>query len=386
MRKRLRRTTIIFFVISAVLSQIVLGCAGTKPASLPITSDNFLELQQVQPSPTYMEVVSTDLDSIKDRMLNMPEVRIGWDQSIEFFSPDSDWGGWISELNVEPKLSFETEKLIANPIKLPYQDEYRLLFLVRNAWKLAHDLRVIFLLDFRQISIVTSDGTLPYLDFPAMETQEDRAVEFLLKDLPQGFHQISIILIADPNSTSQDSTYRLLQQKSFFEARYDLWIGEAAMPSGIFAIEETTLGQSAASRISEIELIGIDNNMDDPLIFIETASNDNIQLGLKLSNCGIECRKDSDINKLYDGPVPMRFLVFIDDNLLWVAEYSLLANAPDNLTLNLSIDAPTTVGDHTLNILGVTFPGSSQFSMIQLERLIYPQGIFSRRVLLYTQK
>lgn len=375
-----------FFVVFAVLSQIIMGCSA-EPTALSINTSNLIELQPTQESSAYMEVISTSLDTIRDKILSTSEAQSVWEQKTDFVSPTSDWGGWVSELKIEPNLGFDSKNYVTNPIKLPYQDEHHLLFLVRNSWKSTHDLRVIFLLNFRQVPIRTLDKVLTYLDFPAMHPQEDRAVELLLNGIPQGFHQISFILIADPNNVSNDRSYRLLQQKSFREERYDLWVGPAGIPPSNITIENASIGQSAASRIGSLELVETKrNDIDNPLISLEAVPNEELHLAIKLFNCGVECRKLSEANKLYDGPVPMLVLIFWDDNLQEASEYNLLANAPDNLMLNLNVGAPSTRGIHTLNIVAVTFPGNSQFSMTQLERIIYPQGIFSQRVVIHTQE
>lgn len=107
---------------------------------------------------------------------------------------------------------------------------------------------------------------------------------------------------------------------------------------------------------------------------------------MKLSNCGIECRKSSEINKTYDGPVPIFILAFWDDTLQAVCKYDLKANVPDNLTLALTdLEMPSKAGAHMLNMLAVTLPGSSQFSPASVERITYPQGVFGQRVMVTVQ-
>lgn len=82
--------------------------------------------------------------------------------------------GRVSELRIKPSTSLDTHSSLANPIKLPLQNEYHLFFYVRNAWKQTHDLRVIFLLDFQQIAMSVPTGQSSYFDFVAMNSQEDR--------------------------------------------------------------------------------------------------------------------------------------------------------------------------------------------------------------------
>jgi len=374
--QKFKRATL-FLIFLALLVLLTQRISSSKPQCLPAA--------QLPASTTLLEIVNEDRDAIQDIALKTEYARSAWEQKVGFFKPEGEWGGWVTQLQIDTPLTSNDDHFIENPIRVPAKAKVHGYFLVRNAWKKSHDLRVIFFLDFQQVLVKKLDKSYGYYDLPVMESQEDRAFEFVISEMADGFHQLSFLLITDPQSLSTDSTYRALQQRSFYEGRYDLWVGINELPQNIMVFESSELGQSAASRLGVIELLKspIDET-NTPLFSMKLASEQKHCLYLRLFNCGIECRKESEVNKLYSGPVPLRIGIFWNDKLEQVLNYDLRADAPDNLTLQIEIETPKKPGLYQLHVVGFAFPGFSQFTA-SLERTTYPPGLYSRRILVDVQ-
>ncbi len=324
-----------------------------------------------------LRIVNEDSEAIRKIILQSPEVQEAWQQKTTFVSPESDWGGWVTILKADSNSNIDPS--IENPIRLSTGSDVHAFFLVRNAWKKPHDLRIIFLLNLHQVPIIRSDGIHDFYDLSTLEPQEDRAFEFILPALSGGFHQLSILLVTDPDSLSTDGTYRLLQQKSFFEARYDLWVGTGTLPEEVVTFESAELGQAAGSRMGGVELVvSPDDKENKPLTSLALKPGEEHCLNLRLYNA------KSEVNAPYTGPVPLRIAVFWNDKMEQVLDYDLLADAPDNLTLQLKVQTPSEAGSYQLSVVVFTFPGYSQFEAVG-ERTGYPWGAFSRRSLVEVQ-
>src|SRR3972149_5433528 len=197
-------------ILILVVSIFVTGCA-------PSAQSECTQLHSVEQSPFTLEVVNQDTEVVKDAALQPPGAQELWQQKTAFLAPENGWTGWATQLTVAPKA--ETGGYLENPILVPAQEQIRGFFLVRNGWNRPHTLRVIFLLDFQQVPVLVENKVTHFYDLPLMEPQEDKAFEFMLPGLSQGFHKLSILLIADPENYSLDIEYRFFQQKSFSELR-----------------------------------------------------------------------------------------------------------------------------------------------------------------------
>ena len=190
---------------------------------------------------------------------------------------------------------------------------------------------------------------------------------------------MAILLITDPESLSTDSEYRMMQQHSFSEQRFDLWADAALGASGVPVFETAELGQAAASRFADIELAASPLAQENALLDSLTLEPGQEHcLYLHLFN------KKSEVNAPYAGPVPLRIALFWDDRLGQVLDYDLLADAPDNVVLPLLAQAPTQAGSHQFEVVVFSFPRWSQFNSVG-QRTGFPFAAYSRRVLVEVQ-
>ncbi len=147
----------------------------------------------------------------------------------------------------------------------------------------------------------------------------------------------------------------------------------------LFQRSELAVARAAAGRAREMELVSRDGDIDRLLAKLSLQPGQTYCVSLRLHNCGVECRQKSEIDALYDGPFPLRIVVFWDDRAGQVVDYDLAANAPDNLTLPLRIQAATEAETHQLWIAAFTFPACSQFDS-SMQRVVYPWLLASQRV------
>lgn len=357
-------------ILILVVSILVTGCA-------PSAQSECTQLHSVQQSPFTLEVINQDTEVVKDAALQTLGAQEQWQQKTAFLAPESEWAGWATQLTVFPKAV--TGGYLENPILVPAQELIRGFFLVRNGWNMPHPLRVIFLLDFQQVPVLVGNKLTHFYDLPMMEPQEDKAFEFMLPGLSQGFHQLSILLIADPEDYSIDIEYRFFQQKSFSELRYDLWVGLDSPPQDTLRFESPEIGQSADSRMGNVELVlSAEDPKNNPLLSFSVSPGKQYCVNLRFFN------RTPPMDAPYSGPVYLRIAVFWKDKLAQVLDYHLLPDAPENLTLQLAVEPPLEAGNYQFNIVVFTYPGYSQFADLR-ERTGYPVGEFTRRVVVDVQ-
>jgi hypothetical protein len=89
----------------------------------------------------------------------------------------------------------------------------------------------------------------------------------------------------------------------------------------------------------------------------------------------------NETSRAYTGPLPLRIVTFWNDQATHVLNYEMTAETSDFLSLPLMIQAPERSGSYQFNVVVFTLPGYSQFDAKGQERTAFPQGIFSRRVL-----
>ncbi|MDD5369619.1 MAG: hypothetical protein PHQ40_11070 [Anaerolineaceae bacterium] len=277
---------------------------------------------------------------------------------------------------------FNIGRYIVNPVRVRADEEIRGYLLLKNARKQRHDARIIFLIDYQQLSItLNNDKSSDYYDLPDMDPSEERGVEFLLPPQTRGFHQVSVLLITDPDVLSDNEIIGIVQRSSFREIRYDLWVGEKHLPDGIDYYKDNVVAEAARTRIANIDIISpVENEKNDPLQRLTLKPGEYNCIKLRLYNCGQECLKQSGMDRGNDGPIPLIISVFWDDKMDEYTDYVLAADEIDNLTLKLRIRAPILPGDHHLNAIVFTLPEFSQFNPNDLEYASYVQTLFSRRV------
>jgi hypothetical protein len=316
-------------------------------------------------------VTSEDLNTVKSTLLGTVESQEIWQEKNEVFAPDSGWSGWVFHARFFPDQSH-------GPIQMSAGQELRGLFLIRNGWQKPHALRLIFLVDFQQIAISRGNDLEEFYDFPIMNPQEDRAMEFTVPALPPGAHQLSILFISDPGDLSVDPEQRFLQQVSFSEQRFDIRV-DGAPSTPVPAFETMELGQAAASRFADIDVGASPNSQSTtPLISLALQPAQETCVYLHLFN------EKSPANAPYTGTVPLRITTFWNDKLEQVLDYDLLATAPDKLILPLMIKAPTEAGNYQLQITVSVLPGWSLFNSTN-QRTGFPYTSFSKRILVDVQ-
>lgn len=355
------------------LMLLVMVLVTLLPRCSPAVESGYLSPVTVELLDTPITVISDNLETIQSFMFQSTEARTLWGHKTAFASPDSEWGAWLTMFRVVP--SYDTDQFMENPNRIPVDAEVHYYYLIRNAWKKPHSLRLIFLLDFQQLPVIYLGETYEFLDFHELLSQESVAIEFALPSLSNGFHQLSIILMTDPASTSSDVTYRIMQMKSFWEDRFDLWVGTKSLPEDVPRFEMPELGQAASNRMGGFEvLVSADSQIPQPLKNLALKQGEKHYLYLHFYNT----KPEPDAS--YDGPIPLLIAISWNDVLKQVLNYELSADAPDGITLKLSVDTPIEGGSYQLNVIVFEFPGLSQFISPE-QRTAYPRGHFSRRIL-----
>ena len=359
------------WVMSLLIASVVFG--GCKPR----LEVDCVDLTAATHPDATIKIAVEDLEVIKQATTGVPEAEEQWLQKTTFFAPESNWGTWLTMLEIQPRL--EMEMYAESPIPLPSETELQGFLLIRNAWKKPHTLRIIFLIDFQQVHVLQGASPSYYYDFPLVEPQEDRGVKFSLPTLSEGFHQLSILTITDAGDDSTDNDYRFLQQKSFSEQRYDLWIGNTLRPSDAPFFDYPELGMVASNRFANIQVIRSPNDKaSQPLETLSLQAEQKTCLNLRFFNAPPE----ADTTGV--DAMPLHIAVFWDDELSEIVDYDFPPDAPENLTLPIKVKAPSEAGSYQLGIVVFTFPGYSQFKSIG-ERTGFPMGAFSRRILVEVQ-
>jgi len=366
MKQTLRwRSAIIGISLFALVLALLAQHGPIKSSS---SKQSCLALRPVQPSEVPISIANEDLETVKHFVLEPLENRRRWQQKNALVPPNSDWGGWVFEIRFlpPPKSPF---------LVLPLHQELHGFLLLRNAWKKPHDSRMIFLLDFQQMPVLTSEGIRPFYTLPALAPQEDYAFEFVIPPLPRGFHTLSFVMIADPQNRSLDPVYRAAQQDSFLDQRFDLWVGVKPFSLDVPALETLALGQAAVSRFAKsVDLVVTPQDpINEPLAFFSSKPGDSHCVYLRLYN------EETEVNRPYKEPVPLHIVASWDDQLTEALDYDLLADAPRHLTLPLSVRTPTEPGLHQLQVMIFSFPGWSQYNDGTFTGFF--TASFSRRVL-----
>lgn len=387
---RLLIRTIFFFVLLIILLG---GCQSTRKfisnnngqlALTPLPQNNVdpvalpepcVSLDNIQTQQTYtFKLLSEDIELIQQVALTNEVDVQEWNRDTSMVASQNGVYGWASFFRFErADVAYLPGKI--NPILLQSKGTTAY-FMVRNGWSLPHAVRLIVLLDFQRITIDIGEGNKkPYYDFGVLQPQEDAGISFAIPALTPGFHQLSLLLIADPESTSIDPDYRLAQRLSFAEARYDLWVDSTSLPLSIPSFADTDLGQAAASKIQAVDIVANDKPQDEPLLSLDHSLNDQLCLPLHLYNV------NDDMNQIFTKPTPLRLIVAWDDVATQIFDYDLPVDAPDFLVLPIKITPPMEVGEHQLQVMLFTFPGYSQFIEGGEQRTGFPIGVSTQRLL-----
>jgi hypothetical protein len=340
--------------------------------------DDCMMLSDLQEHQNFsIQILDDDPEAVQDIVLANEFDNQQWKQAISLFPPGSNSYGWASLFVFDRKANVTYLSGKVNPILLT-QEKNLAYFMVRNGWALPHSLRLIVMLDFQPANVLLPNGTeQPFYDFATMQPQEDSAIAFSIPSLSSGFHQLSLLLIADPENTTPDKEYRLAQKLSITEARFDLWVDHTSVPEEVSIFSTPELGQAAASRIQSVDLVTADSEISsgELLTSLNQTSNTEACIYLKLFNI------DNEISQTFKEPIPLRVVVFWDDHAYKVLDYDLLPEAEDFLALPLKVAMPKEPGTHQLQVFVFTFPGFSQFDAQGQQRTGYPIGVATQRVL-----
>lgn len=365
--KRVSIILLVLGIVSALLFTVY--ALGPKPAAC-------LELQPAPPSTLTFSVQEESLKAVQQVVAQNPAATLYWERGISLFPPDGDTSGWVFVAVATPRAQVPALAEALVPIPLPADTETTFYVMVRNAWFKPHAMRLIFLLDYQQVQIVSAGGEVKsYYDLPMLQPQADGAVALRLPKLTRGFHQLSVLLIADPDNYTEDIEYRFYQQKSFIEIRHELWVGVDARPTEVPAFESFALAQAADTRTVGAELV-LDalKKTNEPLLTLNLKPGAETCVNLRLFNTY------TAFNAPYTGPVPLHIVAFWDDHLTHTFDYQLSTADPEHLTLQFKIQAPPQAGRYQFSMAIFKFPGYSQFSTDRLEYAIYSVSDFSRRV------
>ncbi len=342
-----------------------------------LSTPDCLPLTPAQPSPVTFQVVSDDLEAIRDVVLESPVIADEWQQRLDFISPTSEWAGWEKELRFLPALRHD--EFFSNPILVPDEEELHGYLLVHSGWYQPHPVRIIFLLDYQQVPVLIGDQWMDYYDMPALDSQGEGAIEFILPGLEEGFHQLSTIMIADPESDSTDWEYRLMQRTSFREFRSDIWIGFDSLPPGTPGFESFDIGVSATKNFNNIEFIGTEEDPKHGLTHsLEMSPGEEHCINLQIVHT------DAELRLPYTGPVYFRIGIFWDDVMVEYLDYELPPDANDQHNVWLMVKAPNDSGSHQLHATVFTFPGYSKY-LAPMEPSWLDIGLFTWRVLVEVQ-
>jgi hypothetical protein len=378
-------------LLKSVILVDILLLVSCKSISIPNQTQNpqsalkcvSLEASQPQVDRPIIDIAYVEPGIRTDVVEGIPGLSAELQQQVNSQSSDkgSAWGSWLLEAYVEPNPAFDVGKYVSNPVRIQSEKESNGLLLLYNFWQLPHTARLIFLLDYQQSELGISEKTHDFIELPQMAPGEAFTVGFKLPPLPEGFHQLSVITVADPVSQSTDVLYRVDQRSSFFEYRQDIWVGIDTLPNSINGFEDASIGFPASNRHGGIELIAMPETIvNEPLSELTLNPGEKQCIPLRFFNCGKECRARPDVKQPYSGPFPVKLIAFWNDVMSGVYEFDLPADAPDNLTFNLEIEAPKEPGDYQLMVTAFPLPGYSQFQN-DAERTMGPLAAFSRRVL-----
>ena len=355
--------------ISFVISLLV-GCTKSP-------YQNCIDPEPVLSARVELQILSEDTETIRQTILGKPALAEYWQTQLTTFPPESDWRGWFSVFMIDPADDFNTEPLTVNPIRVLTSEDVHGYLMIESRFAKSHTIRVVFLFDFQPVPVTKEGESKFYQALLDVAPQEDHAFEFKFSNLPEGFHQFSILLIADPEDTRLDKDYRISQQGSFWEQRYDLWIDLDRIPDNVLTLPSKEEGIGAAGAFHHVEIITpLETQSNEPLEIIESSPGQTHCINLRVFNASPEELVP------YSDLVPITIGIFWDDVLFQKVEYQLGDQSPTDIQIN--VQAPDEIGMHQLGIAVMPFAGYSQFDA-DLTRVVFPYSPFSRRVLVNVQ-
>lgn len=354
---------------------VILGGVVFYLRAIKTPSDCSQLTTSLQPTHS-IRITGGDLDAIQKVVLSNDTVRQTWQAKIALVSPPNTLSAWLTEVRALPN---KNAGATLNPIQASINTPLQVYLLIRSGWKTPHQLRLIFLLDYAQLAVLTTDDASHFYDLPILEPGQEAALEFELPTLSPGFHQLSLLLITDPQKSIEEGLERELQRSSFTEARYDIWVGEDEWSKSMPSFDSLAAGSEAASRLQVVELWKpTSGTAGEPFATQSMKTGEERCFNLRL----LHAQPDTPLQ--YEGSLPVRALVFWDDEVRQELNFDLGADTPQNYILPVKLRAPNQPGPHSLFIVVFAPIGYSQFAP-NGERVGAPAVAFTSRVQIDTQ-
>ncbi len=248
--------------------------------------------------------------------------------------------------------------------------------IVQNGWRYAHDLGIIFTLDYRQaqLAIEGEQDRKPIYVMQQMYPGEQRALSIRIPPLAEGVHQLTAVYVPDALNDHPDiseyvtqlqngsnigmsilsmSSEEILAQVSTelvgdrlprpLDSEYSITnLGTRPFrPEEIVRITLAMLSKSPSPAGGDAR-----NMMEDWL-----QVNEVVTYSLKLLGCS---------PAPYQGDVPIQIGVFWDDVMYQSDRYNVPANIPcEGRSIPVTIQAPPAPGEYTLMVVVYPYPGYS---------------------------
>ncbi len=365
-------------IIAAIfLLSLVMQMASCTPGSvvLPRKIAPVTDVSPVVLLPTEVDAIGeiepVDKGSaVHDLILSNAESQQAWQEKKELFPSGGRWSTWLSQFTMSAsKDATPPTGLIRLP---PDQVSFGRL-LIANVLNKPHKLALIFLLDYQPLLVQDLFDSQPAYYTPEIAVDEEVAFEFLFPPMSQGFHQLSILMITDPDLEPEDPMYRQALKLLFTEQRYDLWVGIDEIPPDVPVLLSRDQAIEAGGFLHSLDVLN-PKRLDERPARLQLFSDTQTQL--ELCFWGNE-EPDSRAQSRVDTQ-PVAIGVFWDDRLTGWVEYEL--DPLRRFRLPVVIKTPTTEGVHHLQVVVFQTPWYAQYDA-EDERIAFGKATSSNRIL-----
>lgn len=337
-----------------------------------------IDLSPAQPSAAVFEIVGTEVATVKEVVLGSPLAQSYWAEQTNHYA-SGQWSSWATWLDVRPKEPVPRE--LAIPILLTNGPQpHRGYLFIHSFWKQPHPARVSFLLDYQQARIQVPGGAPTYFyDLPSIAPQAEVGLEFMLPPLSPGFHQLSVLLIMDPLTTTTDLPYRVAQRGALAAYDYDVWVDTPPFQPEVPRFDDQAVGLAAAARTNVVMVMENPRaQVKQPVLSLNVPPNATTCVNLDLLS-----EWNEELHGAYTGTVPMRLGVFWNDQLTEVLDYGLPPKTSNDY-LPLNLRTPAEPGTYQLGLMVFRFPGYSRLKGFG-QSTLFAQSVFSQRIVVNVQ-
>lgn len=318
-----------------------------------------LDLAPAPPSTAVFELVNPDLDVAiaKQKLLNAPDRVAERAQAWAMFGPKGGWQGLISFVEVQPQ---GVPSPWTRPAVITSALRQHLFYLVGSGFTATYPLRIVFLVDNAQATIKVPGTEAPadFYDVPALESYGEHALEFALPPLEPGFHQLSMLFITDPATTTTDYYERSFQRGALAEGRLDMWVDTVPFAPEVPGFDNLMVGISATARIYRMAVVEPPRRGWGQPPGVKWVTS--LTLQAQQTTClhlDLFYHWQEEWHGAYTGTVPLRLGVFWNDKMTQVLDYPLGKHEGDDLILPLNVQAPAEPGLYQLSLVVFPFPG-----------------------------